>query len=289
MQQQVLPFSLRMSAFALSRLGRPFPGLTARVIYSMYSTPPKRKLRSTQLAVRDTALVEKASVSRYPFDERPLRLMLYRWGSSGKKVLLLHGWGGSPFDFKQMIHALVAAGYEVITFDAPAHGASQGKQTNLVQWMHVLEQLLERSGEVHGVIGHSMGGLNAALTLVHKPVQVPRLVMVSAAVSAPVVFNETFQMFRIPPQVMPRLRQLISERLQSDLLQLDLFRHIDRIKAGRILVAYDENDHLVKQEQIDTFLQQYPSIQSLKIKGEGHFRIMRNEAVISRVLAFLEQ
>jgi len=289
MQQQVLPFSLRMSAFVLSMLGKPFPGLTARVFYSMYSTPPKRKLRSTQLAVKDTALVEQVTCSRYPFDERPLRLTLYRWGSSGKKVWLLHGWGGSPFDFRHMIHALVAAGYEVIAFDAPAHGASQGKKTNLVQWMHVLEQLLQRSGEVHGVIGHSLGGLNAALTLVHKPVQVPRLVMVSAAVSAPVFFNETFRQFRIPQQVMPRVQQLITEKLRDNLQELDLFRHIGRIKAGRILMAYDENDHLVKQEQINTFLQQYPSIQSLKIKGEGHFRIMRNEAVISRVLAFLEQ
>ena len=183
----------------------------------------------------------------------------------------------------------VTAGYEVITFDAPAHGASQGKRTNLMQWMHILEQLLQRTGPVHAVIGHSLGGLNAALTLVHKPVRVPRLVMVSAAVSAPVFFNETFQLFSIPQQVMPKLQGIIMQRLRGDLQELDLFRHINQIKADQILVAYDENDHLVKQEQVNAFIQQYPSIESLRIKGEGHFRIMKDETVINKVLTFLEK
>jgi pimeloyl-ACP methyl ester carboxylesterase len=289
MQQQVLPFSLRASAFVLSRLGKPFPGLTARMFFNMYSTPPKRKLRDTHLAVKKTARMEKVDFSRYPFDNRPISLTVYTWGESDKKILLLHGWGGSPFDFKHMISALVTAGYEVITFDAPAHGASQGRRTNLLQWMHIQEQLLQRTGQVHAVIGHSLGGLSAALTLVHKPVNTPRLVMVSAAVSAPVFFSETFQLFRIPQQVMPKLQQLITQRLQGNLHELDLFRYIDKIKAGQILVAYDENDHLVRKEQIDNFLRQYSSIQSLRIRGEGHFRIMRNEAVINRVLEFLEK
>ena len=55
------------------------------------------------------------------------------------------------------------------------------------------------------------------------------------------------------------------------------------------MVAYDENDHLVKQEQVSQFVQQYPAIQSLRINGEGHFRIMKNETVINSVLAFLEK
>jgi len=289
MQHQVLPFSLRVSAFVLSRLGKPFPGLTARMFFNMYSTPPKRKLRDTHLALKKTARVEKADFSRYPFDDRPLSLVLYSWGTSDKKILLLHGWGGSPFDFKHMISALVTAGYEVITFDAPAHGASQGKRTNLMQWMHILEQLLQRTGPVHAVIGHSLGGLNAALTLVHKQVSVPRLVMISAAVSAPVFFHETFQLFSIPQQVMPKLQGIIMQRLRGDLQELDLFRHINQIKADKIMVAYDENDHLVKQEQVSQFVQQYPAIQPLRINGEGHFRIMKNETVINSVLAFLEK
>ncbi len=288
MEQFVLPMALRVSAFMLSKLGKPFPGLTARMFLSMYSRPPKRKLRESHLAVGREATTQQMSFSRYPFDERVINLQIYHWGQSDKKVLLLHGWGGSPFDFKQMITALVNAGYEVIGWDAPAHGASEGKETNLIQWMHALEQLLGRIGPVHAIVGHSLGGLSAALALVHKRLHVPRLVMVSSAVSAPVFFQETFDQFRIPDKVMPKVHGIVIKKLQNDLLQLDLFKHIDKIKAKKILVIYDENDGIVKKEQIDNFLQQSPTIQSLKIKGEGHFRIMRNDEVVKKVVAFME-
>ena len=289
MEQFVLPMALRLSAFMLSNLGKAFPGLTARLFLSMYSRPPKRKLRESHLAVGRDAHSEQMNFSRYPFDERSIGVQIYRWGQSDKKVLLLHGWGGSPFDFKQMITTLVNAGYEVIGWDAPAHGASEGKETNVVQWMHALEQLLGRIGPVHAIVGHSLGGLSAALALVHKELQVPRLVMISAAVSAPEFFQETFQQFQIPNKVMPKVQDLVVKKLQSDLLQLDLFKHINKIKAKNILVIYDEHDGVVKKEQIDHFLKQSPSIQSLKIKGEGHFRIMRNDEVLKRVADFMEK
>lgn len=257
------------------------------MFYSLYCTPPKRKLHSAHLALKDHATAEKITVSRYAFDNRPMTLSSYRWGQSNKKILLLHGWGGSPFDFKYMIQALVAGGYEVISYDAPAHGASDGKKTNLVQWMHVLEQLLRRTGPVHAVIGHSLGGLSAALTLVHKEITVPRLILASSAVSAPAVFQDSLRDFHIPGEVMPILEELVRKRLHQNLHEMDLFLHINQIKASQILVVYDENDPIAKADQISEFVEKYPAIQSLKINGEGHFRIMKNEKVIHKVLEFL--
>ncbi|CAL1517046.1 alpha/beta hydrolase [Chitinophaga sp. MM2321] len=287
MQHQVLPLSLRMTAFLLSGISKPFPVLTARLFYRLYCTPPARKLRSTHTQLRDSASISQTTVSSYAFDNTPLPITLYRWGTSGKKILLLHGWGGSPFHFKQLIHSLVSSGYEVISYDAPAHGLSGGQRTNLVQWMHVLEQVIRQEGPLDAIIGHSLGGLNAALTLARKEVQVPRLIMLSASLSAPVFFQETFRLFNIHPVVMPPLLQLIRHKLKEDLGELDLHRYIDQIKANEIFIAYDTADELVDVHEIDGFLQQYPAIQSLRITGEGHFRIMRQAPVIGGILQFL--
>ena len=57
-----------------------------------------------------------------PVDDQEIAGTLVTPATVVPGVLFLHGWGGSPFDFKDMIAALVSAGYEVITFDAPAHG-----------------------------------------------------------------------------------------------------------------------------------------------------------------------
>lgn len=287
MQKKVLPTSLKASALLLAVLGRPFPGLAARLFLRFYSTPPKRKFRSSHFAVRDQAVTSRFQLQQYPSGNAAISLAAYHWGQSDKKILLLHGWGGSPLDFRQMITALVGSGYEVIGFDAPAHGFSEGKRTNLVQWMYILQQVLQQVGPLHGVIGHSLGGLNAALTLVNQQEMVPRLVMISASVSAPAFFRETYEQFRIPPRVVEKVQALIKERLGQDLEQLDLHRHLHKIKASEILVVYDENDELVKPYDVSAFLQEYETITAYQIRGEGHFRIMRNEAVIGKVVEFL--
>lgn len=239
------------------------------------------------MEVKNEAKVGEMQLSIYPFRGDQIRLATYSWGQSDKKVLLLHGWGGSPLDFKHMITALVSSGYEVISFDAPAHGFSAGKRTNLIQWMHVMHQVLQQAGPVHAIIGHSLGGLNAALTLVRQEVTVPRLVMISAAVSAPSFFKETYDLFRIPPVVVEKVEQQILKQLHQDLKELDLFLYPQQIKAEKILVVYDENDTVAKPEEINMFLQQYSSISALRINGDGHFRIMKDKVVIEKVLDFL--
>ncbi len=287
MQNRVLPWSLRASGFLMSKLGKPFPGLTARIFLRFYSTPPKRKFKPAQLSVKESAVTGTVTYSQYPFDQRLLTLTTYKWGNTGKKVLLMHGWGGSPVDFKYMIQALVESGYEVVAFDAPAHGFSAGKRTNIVQWMHMLQQFMAQHGDFYAVVGHSLGGLSAALALVLKEVHIPKLVMIGRTERAHGIFEETFMQFNIHPAVMPVVQQLIARNLQSDLQQLDLFKHISRIKAKDILVVYDENDALVKHQDITAFVEQYHVAQSLKIRGEGHFKIIKDKLVISRIVEFL--
>lgn len=287
MQHQVLPLSLRMAGAILSAMSRPFPGATARLFYRLYCTPPGLKLRPTHEKLRDAAIRQPLQVSSYPFDNTPLQVTTYRWGTTGPKVLLLHGWGGSPFHFKQLITALLENGYQVVTYDGPAHGLSGGKRTNLVQWMHVLEQVIQQEGQLYAIVGHSFGALSAALTLSRKEVRVPKLVLLGAALSAPVFFNEALRLFRIHPEVMPKLNALIHQRLREDLSEMDLHRYINGIKADDIWIAYDTTDTLAKSTEIDDYLQLYPAIQSLRITGEGHFRIMRDAAVLTGMLNFL--
>lgn len=287
MQKDVLPLSLRMTSFFLSRLGYSFPGLTARVFLRLYSTPPGRKLRESQLAFGAQARQERWLFREYAFSQRKIGIQGYRWGVSDRKVLLLHGWGGSPLDFRQLVGALVEGGYEVISYDGPAHGASGGKRSNLVQWMHILQQVQQQVGPVEAIVGHSLGGLNAALTLARTEMKVPRLVMMGSSVSAPAFFNDAFQQYGIPEPVMPKVQALVRRRLRDDLAQLDLFQYPDGIHADKILVVSDENDQVVKQQEVAAFLSVYADIRAFHINGEGHFRIMRNESVIKEILTFL--
>jgi hypothetical protein len=112
--------------------------------------------------------------------------------------------------------------------------------------------------------------------------------LVSTALSAPAFFKDAFEIFKIGPEVVNRVYGLIRTNFKVDLQTLDLNLYVGQIRAAEILLVYDETDQLVNYTEIESYLEKYQSIQSFRIKGQGHFRIMKNQSVINRILTFLQ-
>jgi hypothetical protein len=63
----------------------------------------------------------------------------YRWNRGGhRKVLIVHGFNSSVAKFDRYIKPLMKKGYEVLAFDAPAHGYSTGKILNAVMFKEMV-------------------------------------------------------------------------------------------------------------------------------------------------------
>ena len=54
--------------------------------------------------------------------------------------------------------ALIEAGYKVYSFDAPAHGNSNGKHTHMLEFAELIFKMKKLYPEIESVIGHSIGG-----------------------------------------------------------------------------------------------------------------------------------
>ena len=50
-----------------------------------------------------------------------------------KTILFAHGWESNAWRWKYLIEPLQAKGYNIVAIDAPAHGASSGKEFNRSQ------------------------------------------------------------------------------------------------------------------------------------------------------------
>ena len=84
----------------------------------------------------------------------------YRWNHpSGKKALIVHGFESSSKNFDRYIAALIKKNYEVLVFDAPAHGKSSGQRITLPLYLATIRKIHELYGPIDGYIGHSFGGL----------------------------------------------------------------------------------------------------------------------------------
>ncbi|WP_231668320.1 alpha/beta hydrolase [Ralstonia solanacearum] len=77
--------------------------------------------------------------------------------------MLCHAWGGRGTQLADFVPALLARGYEVLAFDAPGHGDSDGKQTDMVAYTRLIAWMAERFGPLHAIIGHSFGAGNTII------------------------------------------------------------------------------------------------------------------------------
>src|SRR6201999_2421848 len=84
-------------------------------------------------------------------------LAVYRWGD-GPSVLLVHGWGGSAGQMTAFGEPLREAGFSVVAFHAPGHGASTGSWLAIPRFAAALAAVARFHGPLHGIIAHSLGG-----------------------------------------------------------------------------------------------------------------------------------
>lgn len=96
----------------------------------------------------------------------------YTCQGSGQPLVLLHGFGASIGHWRKNIPALAAAGYQVFALDLLGFGASE--KPPIAYSMDVWLELLRDFWQAHiqqpmVVIGNSIGGLLALMTLAEHP------------------------------------------------------------------------------------------------------------------------
>jgi len=105
------------------------------------------------------------------------------------KVLLIHGFCGSTFCWRNNFDALAAAGYLVVAVDLPGFGYS-GRSSTLNQsqsnrarmiW-EMIEQIDPDEHSAWNIVGHSMGGGTAEAVALTRPERTKSLVIVDGMI-----------------------------------------------------------------------------------------------------------
>lgn len=101
-------------------------------------------------------------------------------GAGGCPVLLLHGFGGSTFSFRELAPALAAAGHDVWALDLPAYGYSARTPFPGTAGEALAPWLRERAdGRSWCLLGHSMGTRVVAELVQVMPGEVERVAYVA--------------------------------------------------------------------------------------------------------------
>ena len=214
----------------------------------------------------------------------------YRWNHPAKrKALILHGFDSSVVNFEQYVQPLLQKGYEVLAFDAPAHGQSGGDIITLPVYRDMILYIHEHYGPIQSFMAHSMGGL--ALSLAMEKIEHDddfRLVLIAPATESTTAVDNFFKFLHIKDEDVRKLfNKLIVEMSGHPLSWFSITRAMHHIDA-KVLWVHDDDDKITPLS--DTFKikeQNYPGVKFVITHSLGHRRIYRDQKVVNSVIDFL--
>ncbi len=266
-----------LAAFGVARAFSWAPSVSARAANYLW-THPRRRVRPE----REASVLAQGESIRIPIGMGSLAG--WRWGA-GPTVLLVHGWEGRGSQLGAFVQPLVEAGYSVLSFDAPAHGDSEGERASLIRFADAIDATLRVAGPVHGIVAHSMGGAATLLALASaRPVE--RVVLIAPADPA-LALGRFSRSVGLAEPVQQRLAEDMESRYGA---RMDTYsaQALARGASPPTLVIHDHDDRWVPIDDAHSFIEGRPDIELVATHGLGHHRILREPQVIESALRYLD-
>lgn len=277
-----MPFVPAMLARSIHLAAAVSPTLAGDISYRLFfATSPR-------MSVSEADAPTHADARRGRLTVRGREVVTYEWGTGSRTALLLHGWRGRASQFAPLVRELRGEGFRVIAFDAPAHGSSSGRSTDIRDWIDAAEQLQAEHGPFVVIVGHSFGAL-AALTAARTTVPTPAVAAIAGA-AAPDAFLAQFAVdLRLDAATTARLSERFRRRLHMD--QSAVTARYDAVQrplpAGTaLLVVHDRGDRRMPDHD-SLRLHEAHGARSrlLRTEGQGHTRVLSADATLDAVIA----
>ena len=261
------------------------PALAGHWATKLFLRPLRFKRPSREQVWLKGAMVEQVPLAG--FYRRPAAesyYTAYRWGR-GPAVLLAHGWGGRGSQLGYLVPPLLEAGFQVVAFDAFAHGDSPGRQTNILEIGQIIADLAERSAGFEAIIGHSFGGLVAAYAL-SQGVPAQKLITISSPASMDYIFAQYARQINISAGSLTKIKGHIETLTGRDADDFSLINLVQQFSIPGLII-HDEQDREVDCQQAHLLTDHWPGSRLHLTQGLGHYRILRDAAVRDTISQFV--
>ena len=257
------------------------PFLASRFAAWLFLKPFRYNLPEREKELDEVMEHEKVII---PGIERDIVVYKNLTANSGKRILLAHGWSGRGTQMPDIALSLIKEGYEIISFDAPAHGRSSGKMSMMPYFIDAIKFLDKKYGPFYGAIGHSLGGMSL-LKAVKDGLGLQKLVIIGTANSVTNITREFAQNMQLGPKVAKIMKSYFDKRFGEDMDNLSGAFSAEQVNIPTLII-HDEDDidvEISSAYEIKNSLQQG---ELFITKGLGHRKILGNPEVINKITTF---
>lgn len=273
-----IPPALRFMRIIFSVLGQIFPVITGHWAYRLWFTT--RRFKPPQAETMAASTAKQSSIQC-----NNISVAVYSWGD-GPVVLFVHGWTGRGTQVAPFIDSLTADGYRVISFDAPAHGQTPGRNTSIFKFSDVLIELNKQYGDFHAVITHSFGGMATAYAA-SQGVRFGKMVCFCPPAGLDVLIENFSSMLNIPGKAIAVMKNKLERIYGKEMKQaVSTINNVKQLHCPGLII-HDEDDHDVACSSGQLISQAWENSEFILTHNLGHRRILKDPDCIERVVKFI--
>ncbi|MFD1604959.1 alpha/beta hydrolase [Flavobacterium artemisiae] len=255
--------------------------LVTKFAARIFTTPIKHKVPKRELEMDAKSIQKQIYVPAINKN-----IVTYLYGQSDRKILLVHGWSGRGTQLFKIADELLQNGYSTVSFDAPAHGKSEGNTTIMSEFIASVLELEKQFGPFEIAIGHSLGGMSV-LNAIKDGLQVNKAVIIGSGDIVQDILDEFILKLKLKKDIGNHLKDLFEKKHQVKMDDFSAYRAAQKIKIP-VLVIHDNDDPEVPVKAGVHIHQNLENGSLFLTEGLGHRKILGNHNVIKKILAFIE-
>ena len=253
--------------------------LTVLFAARLFTSPIKHKIPKRELEMDRNSRQETLTI---PSLQKSI--VVYHSGSSLKKILLVHGWSGRGTQLVKFADAFQKLGYQIVSFDAPAHGKSPGNTTIMPEFIASIFEIEKHFGPFEAAVGHSLGGMSL-LNAVRDGLQIKRLTTIGSADIVKDIMDDFVTKLQLHPKIGDLLRIHFEKKSNRTMDNYSSFHAASEISIP-VLVIHDENDDEVPVSCAHHIHQHLKNGELMITKNLGHRKILGDDQVIQKTIQF---
>ncbi len=258
------------------------PSLAAKFAARLFRTPFKHAAPK-----REHVMDSKSKQHRLTVTGIEKEIVVYEYGESDRKILLAHGWSGRGTQLVKIADALLEQGYSTVSFDAPAHGKTSDKVTDMREFIASILYIEQEFGPFEAAVGHSLGGMSL-LNAIKQGLKVDHLATVGCGDIVTHIMADFISKLELKPSIGQRMLQRFEDTFNE---QMDDYSASLAAKDVHIpvLVIHDENDLDVPVSAAHNIRQNLSDGQLYITQGYGHRKILGKKDVIRKIVNFISE
>lgn len=288
---------LPVSPWRTRRLSGLPPGVAGDAALRLFCTPALSQWRHPEharLVQRARFHLRTAIAERMATPAGEVQLYRFEPDQSALRgtVLFVHGWTSEASFMTALAEPVRRAGFRAVLMDMPAHGASGGTSTNLIDCARATLSVGEQLGPLAGIVAHSFGGMVALLAMeggrpMTGRLAVPRIVLLSCPnrigeITA--LFARHWELSACGLKAFETRLERIGQRAIADFTSVNLLA----LSGAQALILHARDDDAVPFSAAQEIAGAAADAHLMAFDGLGHRNILFAPPVARAAAAFLK-